>query len=255
MKEQSNFDRIEQYLEDELSAEDRKQFERDLETDAALKADFNHHLKAHEAVELLVKRDLEDHIQSWQKANPISDITAKKFRLIPGFKVWRIAAAVVILIVTVFLLRNISATKSPAALASDYYQMPTLPGERSGDGRITQLIEGYQAFKQKDFTGAITAFKTITENDPIFFEAQYYLGHSLYQLGKYQEAGAAFKTGTQSTDKRVKESAEWYLVLNYLKIQPQPAPFHEQFQKILKDENHYFHTKAQDLQNLLDYDF
>ena len=105
--EQTNFDRIEQYLEGQLSAEDRKQFERDLETDAALKAAFDHHLKAYEAVELLVKRDLKDHIQSWQKANPFADATEKKLRIVPGFKIWKVAAAIVVLMVSVFLIRNI----------------------------------------------------------------------------------------------------------------------------------------------------
>ena len=133
--------------------------------------------------------------------------------------------------------------------------MPTLPGDRSGDGMTAQLNEGYRAFKQNDFQGAFTAFNAIPKNDSNFFEAQYYLGHSQYQLENFQEAATAFQNGIQSTNKRVRESAQWYLVLSYLNIQPQPAPFHEQFQKILKDENHYFYTKAQDLQDKMDYDF
>jgi hypothetical protein len=98
-----NFEKIESYLMDELSKEDRVKFEQELKLDLQLQSDLEDHLLARDLIEIDIATNLKAKLQGLDQPK---NTKVRKF----NFKVWTIAASLLICISSawIYLDKNYS---------------------------------------------------------------------------------------------------------------------------------------------------
>jgi hypothetical protein len=84
-----NFEKIELYLTDELSKDERDQFERELKSDLGLQSDLEDHILARDLIEIDIASNLKAKLKSLDQSK---NTTVRKF----NFNVWTIAASLLI---------------------------------------------------------------------------------------------------------------------------------------------------------------
>lgn len=98
-----NFEKIESYLMDELSKEDRVKFEQELKLDLQLQSDLEDHLLARDLIEIDIATNLKAKLQGLDQPK---NTKVRKF----NYKVWTIAASLLICISSawIYLDKNYS---------------------------------------------------------------------------------------------------------------------------------------------------
>lgn len=231
--------RFENYLANELSSDEKKLFEEQLQNDEQFNESFELYK---ETTQFLEHQFSEETLNFKENLKSISDqefssATQNKPKVI-AFKPWHYAAAasVVLLIGTWFMMQN-----DPNY--NDYNQHETaLFMERSvGDENLKQA---QQAFNNKDYKKAVHYFDEITQfQDP---ELQYFYAISLIETNDYTKA-KLFLDYLREGNSVYKHKATWYLALSYLKQDkiedckftleqiPSDAEDYEKAQKLLND--------------------
>ena len=198
-----------QYLEDELSAEEKTTFEKQLVEDQELASAFeifkelNLHLenKFGNVTEL---NAFEKNLKSISKEH----FKTKKSKVL-AFKPWQYAiAASVAILVGLFVFQNINPT-------FDDYNNPEMATfiERGDVNENLKLAQ--DAFNAKNYKAAIPYFEGVLKvnKSP---EIQYFYAVSLLEDNQFQKAETNFSE-LQSGTSIYKNKATWYLALSKLK--------------------------------------
>jgi TolA-binding protein len=230
-----------QYLENELSAEEKINFEKQLSEDTEFASEFetfkelNLHLenKFGNATEL---NAFKKNLKSISKEH----FKTKKSKVV-AFKPWQYAiAASVAILVGVFFFQNIN----PSFDDYDNPEMATFT-ER---GDVNENLKSAQdAFNTKEYKAAIPYFEVVI-NSTKSPEIQYFYAVSLLEDNQFQKAETNFselKSGTSI----YKNKATWYLALSKLK-QKEYTSCKEILLTIPDDYEDY--DQVQDLLNELD---
>lgn len=75
-------------------------------------------------------------------------------------------------------------------------------------------------------------------------KARYFLGHSYYQDGQYEEAARIFRLLAFTRDFRFEEDAEWFTVISLLAGKADRSRILGALQPILAKENHPYYQEA-----------
>lgn len=201
--------RFENYLANELSAEEKKLFEEQLENDVQFNNSFQLYKETTQFLEHTFSKetlDFKENIKSI--SNQHFEETQESKSKVIAFKPWyyAVAASVVVVMGTWFLMQN-------DASYSEYNQHDTaLFMERSvGDAN---LKEAQEAFNAKDYKKAVTAFDKISDfRDP---ELQFFYAISLIETNNYTKA-QLFLDQLREGNSVYQHKAAWYLALSYLK--------------------------------------
>jgi tetratricopeptide (TPR) repeat protein len=265
MNPEELFDKIDAYIWDTLSKEERTIFEQELANNDTLRAEFALRQLEYEALRLSSQDDLRAKMKAWKEEAqqevatplqgkdtpiiPLSISTDQKGKIIK-FQPFRWAAAAAILL-CVALFGNYWAKTNygDAALFGQFNDDTGLSSLRgSGIDTVKSYNDAITLFEKGDFKEAISIFETI--DDKILFEkTQFALGESYIRLKDYTNAIKAFqKITTQSTSQTDIQVAEWKLVLTYLVSGQTKGDFEEILSKIATNTNHVSHKKAIDLQ-------
>ncbi len=236
--------RIEKYLDGQMSADERADFEKNISENPVLKEE----LQLHRQMRLfLAKRD--GRLQLEQQLQQIgaeyfpqqSSQTIKgRGNLTPIFRrygaIMAVAASFALLIAAYFLLRtplyDQFATHPPLALV-----------EKSATQEQLQY-EAETAFNSRNYEQAEVLLEQLLRNHPDDL-IRIYLGIAKMEAGKIQEARKLF-TEVTSEDPAIRDFAQWNLVLSYLKTGdkercrelakklPPDSPYFEKAKKLLK---------------------
>jgi hypothetical protein len=164
-----NFEKIELYLTDELSKDERDQFERELKSDLGLQSDLEDHILARDLIEIDIASNLKAKLKSLDQSK---NTTVRKF----NFNVWTIAASLLICVSLAWLY--LDKNYSNKALFDKNFilienqvrgDQPSNPEEK-----LSLLIQDLQS----DQVNTVTAFqKFIDENEDMDNEqkAKWYL--------------------------------------------------------------------------------
>lgn len=105
------FDIIESYLTGQMDPDQKEQFLKSLKQDAALREEFSLQKAEHEAMELLVSRQLKSEMNSWKESPPPSpfgfESEEKVFKVAATKQIylrWLIAAAILALVIVPFYI-------------------------------------------------------------------------------------------------------------------------------------------------------
>jgi tetratricopeptide (TPR) repeat protein len=226
------FELFDRYLNDELTFEEKVEFEHKLKNDPAFSAEFEDFKAMTAGLRDLEIRTFKDKLTHWEP----TESEKKSAKIIRWPLLVAVAALAVIgLILVNFLNSEPSAADLFASNFEPYDNVITVRGE------VSTLDKGLEFYDQKKYTEAIEQFKTGTTDA----RAQFYLAESYLAVSDFKAAISGYETILTNAELSVfHEIATYHLALAYLGNEDV-----EGCKKILnsiKSESSYF-TAAQDL--------
>ncbi len=221
--------RIDQYLTNQLSSNERREFEEEVSRNAALSEQLADTELAVAAIELAEDQALKSRLQQLDVANFSSDqagassappasaeapqakVVSMPSRRNPRF-ILGIAAAVLLLLAAGWFLMQPTGFDSPQALAMASYE----PYENITNGTVRggdddPAIAAFMAYDNGDYASAATAFAAL----PATAVHKFYLGQSLLATEQFAEAAAQF-TDLTKADFGLQQEAGYFLALAQL---------------------------------------
>jgi len=232
------------YFEDNLSENEKGEFERLLNTDSEFAADF----EFQKELQRSLKKEERQQIKAMFGAqNPFAEKTPTKVvRLRP----WLMAASIALLVGISAWLIFFTNTGIDAGQLYDTnfvpYENVVHPIERGA--QIEDLkTKAFTAYEDEDYGNALALFKELQQKQADSY-IQFYEAIVLMQLNKHQEAVPLLENYI-SGDGELKDRAIWYLALAYLK-QGDTSKSSEQLEKLIKEDGFKAKAARQLLENL-----
>jgi hypothetical protein len=236
-----------QYIDDEMTMDEKKAFEKLLQQDAVLYERYQFILAAKQAIRSKglkeqVGKIQEEYIQSLNRAAGITDGISRKHSF---FKTFMRVAAVLIFVVAGYGIFEFSTTNNDSLYNSGFisYQLNISRGEEQSQ----QIDSLYIA---ENYNAVITAFNANAQKkqEDYFLAAQSYL-----HLDKPDEAISAFqqieKMNASTDRKYFVEETDFYLALAYIKA-GKISEAEKQLNAITSNKQHLFYNKAEDISRL-----
>ncbi len=245
MKLENYYDRIDQYHAGELSPGDRQNFERELGSNDELRQAEELYRLSLSALDYGVEESLRKDLKKWEKEGNQATSGGRIITLRRSIFILSAAAAVLLL---VFFARPfLMPAPSGDELFASYYEAPDAQSMRGGSVPQNALTAAKKALAEENYADAIEDFARIPEGDPLYVEAQYYLGHALVGLKNYSAAKKAFAIAADSNESKFKEKGEWNYVLACLKLGPMDAAIESKLKTIAQDEGSSFAKDAREI--------
>ncbi len=250
-------ERIEQYENGTMSADERSGFEAALATNAEMQAALNLYRQANDVIEQRIENDLREQFREWDQADgetPMITASPARSRVVTMQASWiRFAAAAsVALLMGWFGLRWAHNQYSDDALFAAQYEKP---GDSTFRGANTEraLQPGFDAWNRGELAGAADFFSNVPASDEYYAEAQYYLGHLNLQQQRYDAAITAFAHAIERPASKFREKAEWNRVLTYIAAgRTEELAFETYLGKIADNPAHSYQAQAKVLQQKLE---
>lgn len=262
---EQQYELIEAYLNDELSAIDRAAFEVDLDENTDLQAEMQIQRDLRLGFQTLaIEQKLKQAHKRWQankviqqpekghqtplEQSPVGQQTV--IRRLGGFNYWWAAASVVLIIgVSLFLYRQNKLVLANELAYNEVYR-PDLstdltkefpvtmkPDERA---RLLELIKGYNAGR---YDTVISQLKRLPEDRQTVHYKNYFLGLSYLANKQPTTAIPYLITALQTHSVTLHQKAEWFLALAYLKANNKAKAL-PMLQRISDTSNHPFKALA-----------
>lgn len=247
--EDQNYILFESYLSEELSKEEKADFELRLQTEP----EFNQAFNTYKELSSFLENKFENKAASEAFKENVKKISDKyfnqeetKLEQKPKPKVFQFykyaIAACVLLFIGLFTFNQFSNPNF-----SDYNSYETISLTVRGS-QNTLLKTAENAFNTKDFAKAEEAFSQLLKQDTANKEFQLYRGIALIELDKFNEADTLLEKLSKE-DSAFKNDVIWYLGLSKLKQKDYEASL-EILKTLPEDANNY--NKAQKLIKKLD---
>ena len=199
-------DQVDRYLSDQMSTQEKRVFEFEIENNEKLKQQINEHKKSIELINLIGQQESNDWIK--QIVQNVNEEPSKS-NYIPFKKIFAIAASFVIIVIGAakFFPGFISnETSSSLAIYNQYYQ-PFHESQMSSDKQ-----QALDLYTKKKYTEALILFEQIS---PKSTSENLMLGICYLETGNDQQALLQFKKHFENH--RYGDEAKWYAALIYLK--------------------------------------
>lgn len=211
----SDMEWIERYLEQTLSAEEKKWMEQRLAEEPGFKTKYQEHKQLIDGIRYAHLHDKLVQLRTLEKTLP--DIEKKPEGASIFMMYWKpmAAAASVALLVSVYLIFNQPA--KPEELYAQYFQVypnvfePTVRGNETADKRR----DAFGAYDRGDYKTAVILFDELLKEkeEPGILIL---VGNANLMLGNIEQAQTNFLTLIKDFDD-LDGQAKWYLGLSYLK--------------------------------------
>ncbi len=233
MTNNNNNEKIDQYLDGELGAEEQVSFEQAMANDPALEEEVRQNLLLREAIEAGYQEEMRAHIRKWRQegASSGSGRTANIRKL----SLRLAAAASVLIIFGLSIFTVVVPQYSNERIAEKYYEPEGDLGLIRGSNDADILRQAFENYEQGNYTGAIPGFQRYPNND----KALYGLGLSYYQIGDFDRALETFKTLVERDNIEYTEKAEFYLLLSHLKADRTGPEFQQLLDKMVEEGGYY----------------
>jgi len=231
MADDNYSERIDQYLDGELSGNELQTFESQISNDPQLEEELMANVLLREALESDVQADMRANIKNWRKENHEQNtgLTIRKI-------IVRLAAAASVLLVFGLAIGNLILPQySNDAIAESVYIPETdLSGAVKGQ-TADVLDQALLAFENENYDKAMAGFKQYPDND----KAIYGLAQSYFLTNQFDAAIVSFSELLDRGNMNYKESAEYYLLLSYLKSDQLNEEFYRLLDKIASADGYY----------------
>ncbi len=212
MKQQ--FELLEQYIEGDISSEDKKTIEGLIASDSEWQKEFklrtavNKAIGEKEIMQLRYKLGMIYDAEIKSKTGTIRHLFEKK---------WHLAAASITILVLIgsFLVKTMN-TSEPEKLFDKYYttENAVFTTRSNDNAENMDLKAGLQFFQKRNYKQAIPLLQSQTGN----LVAEYYLGISYIETEQFSQAEKAFDIIIERESNLFTEQAQWYKALCMLKL-------------------------------------
>ncbi len=254
MEELKYFDRIEVYVDGNMSSEDQQLFESELKTNVDLKTEYDAYLATKQTLEVFALEQISEELKSLSivKENTLHDssesIPSGRIISFPR-RILGLAATLLLLIVAGTLWWS-NAQYSDKQLARNNFITPNLSTVR-GDANLEILAEASEPFYQGKYKITINQLQALDTSHPAYVDAQWLLGYAYLKNGQPQDALTAFQKVLKSDKDQLKASAEWHMILAYLDAGDQQAA-EIALDELLQQPSGAYYSKAESLKKDLD---
>lgn len=205
-------DHIEKYIKGALSGDDLEAFESEMQNDASLAEKVDNHRQLLKGLEIGFNLELKSMLQKEEakfKQAPVKEPKrTKSFYILFGM-----AAAVSVLIVSVFVLQN--RNLSNEQLFAQYYE--TYPNVEQPVSRSEKNVENpYALYESGAYEKALLMFEDIIDEHSEDQAALFYAGISSMEMHNAEAAITYLNNSIDANQKKYTRPAYWYLALAYL---------------------------------------
>jgi tetratricopeptide (TPR) repeat protein len=256
MNQEQLYDRIDAYLWDLLSTDERTTFEKDLTTDEALRSELALRRLENEAIRLAEKDDLRAKMKAW-KAESLAISTEEKQEAkvislnqpkIARFKPMQWAAAAAIL-VGVFFAGNfwVKSNYGNDALLAEFYDNSGSILRGSRGTLPTDFDQAMQLMQAEKYQEAIPILESINDS-AAFVTTRFTLAEAYFKMKNFDRAQVYYRQIIERNETVVSvQEAEWKTVLTLLAAHKTSNEFTDLLNRIATDDKHSFQKKARDL--------
>lgn len=215
-----DYDMINRYLDGEMSTDEIKTFEEQMQEDTDLKNEVNLLRDVNETLKIkLHPHENETALRSTMQEMRDGYFSGKTSARVVSFRLTKwvaAAAAVLIMIITLTVWQPWQKD-----LYSEYAatEMPAVT-ERGAPADL-QLKQATEHFNNKNFSAAIPIFKAILKDDPQNSYLQYYYAVALLHNGEIENARKGL-TALYNGTSLFRYDAAFYMALSYLKEKNRP---------------------------------
>lgn len=245
MKLENYYDRIDQYHAGELSTGDRQNFEQELGSNDELRQAEELYRLSLSALDYGVEENLRKDLKKWEKEG---NRAASGGRIISLRRsIFILSAAAAVLLLVLFARPFLMPAPSSDELFASYYEAPTESSMRGGAVPQNALTAGKTALAEESYADAVEDFSRIPVGDPLYVEAQFYLGHALVGLNNFSAAKKAFEIAANSNETKFQQKGEWYALLACLKAKQWDVACESKLKTIAQNADHSFAKDALEL--------
>lgn len=248
---EKEFDRIENYLDNQLNENEILDFEKDLMNDLDLEMELNLHNEVNKAI---MEEDVMD-LRAKLEAIDIPSTNQEKRKVRFQSKL-KIAAASMILFIGIasvyYMLGNKTYTNEDVFM--NYYKpysIVTNTRSSSDEANTNKIIEqAFKSYESKNYREALSLFQTILDKDSTNLTSNFYSGISNIQIQEYLKANKNFTRVLNHKNNLFIEQSEWNLGFCYLMTNEREKA-KETFSAIAKG-NSFYRTKAKEILSKLE---
>ncbi len=237
------FERIEAYLANRLTAEERTAFEQEISENSELAEAVALQRLERRAMQLALHDELRQTMQAWraEEASPQQEAVVRPLRV--RFRRTLAAAASVLVLVLAGTSWWATQQYSNEALALDANAAPRISRNR---GATDQLTQAQAAVNRGEYQQVLDLLENDTTTNAVLLRGAAYFG-----LGNAQEARAAYEAVLDSGSTPQQELAEWQLILLEL-ADGQVEVIQPKLQAIIDQQPpHTYQQQARELQEKL----
>lgn len=220
MDTNSHFHLIEKYLFDQMNEDEKKEFEILTKSDSSLEEEFEIQKSVFESAN---DEDLKKIYPALKLAEEkyLSGQTKKPpFRLIPIYRLAIVACIAFILIFSWNFFSD-SNNKSLELFTSYYEPYPMILSFRGKSDLIPQAVNSYNS---QNYESVIKSMNQLILIDSLGVIPNMYLGIAHLELGNFDEAIENFEAVSNSNNPTLRQQANWYMALTFLKAnEPEKA--------------------------------
>lgn len=209
--DQQQFEQIEAYLQQRMTAPERAAFQQQLQEDPELRAQMEKQLELMNAIETEALKSRLERIHEKQFAGGKAHRTLSSSK---ALKPLSIAASLALLILAGWWIIQNDNTSS-SSLYSQYYERPAGLPTTLGMQEDPRFEEGMVDYKLGDFAEAQRQWLSILESSSSSDTLLFFLGITYLETSQLDSAIIQLQT-VQAQSGPYQDSAAWYLALAYL---------------------------------------
>jgi len=223
-------DRIQKYLDGNLSEEELKKFKEDLQKDPELLEELDLHRSLNEVVtsqdENRFRKKLNEAYKVY-KVDVSADTREKhSFRKSSPVKYLSYFGAVVFFIAGIFTLHTLRKQSNEVIFNKYFTPFVKELSSRNyseNDGINSALMQGVNLYLQNDFSEASKVFNIVLSENPDNTDAQFYNGLCYIYLNDFRNAISSFDNVLRQPYNYYQEYARWYLAMCYIGTNSNPT--------------------------------
>lgn len=208
---QAEFERIEKYLLNQMNAEDKLDFEKELSEDSDLQEKLEEIKTLTEGIE---KLELMESLNQFHREMKEEENTAPQKIIRFNWKPFSVAASV-ILIAAISILYYNRPDRNERLFTKYYTTDPGLVTAMSANEDNYEFERGMVDFKSGKFQLAIDRWEPLLANNPTGDTLNYFLGTSYLELQNTAKAISRLEKVTENPESKFLNDAWWYLALAY----------------------------------------
>ena len=225
---EEQYEVIEAYLTNELSAADRALFEADMQADAELRAEVDRQRTLRLGLRAMgIERAMERAKAQYEATALVSEAVFNKqsvVRPLGSWRYWAAAASVVVVLgVGYYAYQHTTDRQADIAYAETVSPdeteqlMKDFPSGRIPDETRTQFMDALTNYKAGKYDKVIEQLRTLPADKQTIYYKNYFLGLSYLANKQPTEAIPLLSNAQAAPSLQLRQKANWFLALAYVK--------------------------------------